>query len=195
MVYDGPTVSQSGAARNSANTIFFTPRYAYSLGSGIGGTTYDDIYCCDLDPAGVNYFLGDISVESFFVQADVGPNAMIPLTGTSHAAMLQSYDEDTTFVFTNTIGDMEQFSLPDLPDDIIQVRGVAGYARGKKDAMSTTNFDVGLVLGGTYKWSGGQQLSTSYITRELFMELKHDEGTWTISDINALQLAFRTVSG
>lgn len=168
------------------------PGFANVIQWNAGGATdylIDDLYVCDGTGASFNDFLGDCAVHTVFPIADAGPNTMTQFGGgAGHYTDVGEVtpDDDATYLFSNTSGQQEMFSIGALPIDIIDVLAVAVCARAKKSAAGTANYQLVANSGGVETDGPVLPTNVGYITRNMIMTTAPGGGGWTKTAAQAL---------
>lgn len=95
-------------------------------------TSYDDFYVCDAAGLTNNDFLGDITVETLFPQADGNRNDMTRVGGGLNNFEAvddgSTPDDDTTYVHGNTVGDDELYDFDTLTGNGFQIDDIHAVA-------------------------------------------------------------------
>jgi len=193
--YDGPTSPQT--TPNEVNMLrWYSTAADWSLAYADfsnGVKWFDDLYVCDTDGDGFNDFLGDVIVHSVQVVSDQTPNSLSQFGGSAgHFTSVQEFppDEDTSYLYGNTLGDREMFGIDTLPDNIIDVLAVSTHVRAKKDAPGTSNVKC-VTKSGTHEVVGAEQpLAVEYVTKNQFLEQCPDGTGWTKAKAEALVVGF-----
>lgn len=182
---DGATVLSVGGGANPScpaliNMVdFFAGTDEASLS---GGTKwYDDLYICDTTGALFNDFCGDVVIHGLTPNGDAGPNEFAPFGGG-----LQNYtcvddippDEDLSYLYSNTLGQKDMFTVDALPSNIIDVLAVSVNARVKKDAAGTSNIKLNCKYGDDEVSSEAMTLTTQYVNKFHIFETAPDGGSW-----------------
>lgn len=193
--YDGPT--SPNTTPNQVNMIEF-----YSTGSDWGngqakGTNglklYDDLYVLDTLGSGFNTFLGDVVVHSVPIIADQGPNSLSQFGGSAgHFSAVDEWppNEDESYLYTNTVGDREMFTIGALPDNIIDVLAVSTHVRGKKDAPGQSAVKLVTKYSSYESVSVAKPLAVQYVTKNQFLEQCPDGTGWTKAKAQSVVVGF-----
>jgi hypothetical protein len=137
----------------------------YSIGHGNTGTPGADWY---LDDVFYYDFVGDSAVDTDFVPATDGSGVAtnyigelqviycpmdgdtaeadwVPSTGTDEYAMIDEVDpNDADYVSSTTAGDLSEYDITDLPEDITYIRGVQLIGRMSKSDAGTALTQFGM---------------------------------------------------
>ncbi len=79
-------------------------------GSGVGSCFLDDLYICDQEGGINNTFLGDVKIGCIYPRQDV-LTQWAPSAGSAHFSLVNEHvpDDDTTFIFDNTVSHIDSF--------------------------------------------------------------------------------------
>lgn len=182
---DGVTVlSATGPKHNSAPNLINIVEFP-NLSSEFNLNDYnkhlDDFYICDTTGALFNDFCGDVVIHAVLPNGDAGPNEMAPFGGG-----LANYtcvddvppDNDLSYLYSNTLGHKDMFTVDPLPANIIDVLAVSVSARCKKDAAGTSLIKLKCSYGVDEIESAGKAMSTQYTNQHHFFEIAPDGGAW-----------------
>jgi len=178
--------------------------YAIDIGgnttSGGASVAYvDDVYICDTSGSVNNDFLGDVTVEAIFPQTDaVSPGSNADFTcsaAADHGALVDESatdfpDEDTTYVYSSTIGHIDSYHYPDITPVSADIKGVQVNICAKKSTTGTRTYKsvAKLAAGATTEGATAYAPSdTSYAYGCDIWEAKPGGGAWTVSDVNGAE--------
>lgn len=195
----GSVLSRSGIntrnslAPSSVNMVVLELNSTTTMGIGGG---YDDVYVLELDSGtGLRTFLGDITVETLFPNADGDANEMTPSTAGDHYAMVDEVnglDGSTTYVYTGVGSFQELYQIGDLAADITQVLAVEVAVVARKTVIGTMIANLSAKLSGVQVNSDDWYLPTAYTSRFMMLESNPSGGSWTVNDVNNLQIGFKS---
>lgn len=157
--------------------------------------SYDDYYVCDGTGARNNTFLGDMRVEDLVPSAQ-GSHADFSHTGAASSLLAVNEageDGDTSYVWSNTVGDKETFTYPNLSSVPSLIAGVQVVAVARKDDAGTRALTPLFRIGGVDYPASQLALPDSYTYLGLLTELNPATGApWTGADVNAVEAGFST---
>lgn len=169
----------------------------FNATSGTQGRQWlDDLYILDTTGEGFNDFLGDVVVHSLLPAGDAGPNELNQFGGQiQHYTAVDEvgYDDNVSYLYTNTPNQQEWFSLDELPANIIDVLAVSVHVRGKKDSPGLgtlklkARHDTDLVEGSV------ESLAIQYTTRHFIMPAAPDGTGWTKSKAEQTEIGFEVL--
>jgi hypothetical protein len=179
-----------------ANSTFMNQITIGAANGGINTAWVCDLYCLNSDTTDVNShattlhtFLGDVAVDALVPVADVSV-AWSPFpSGTSPTFPLIAEippDDDTTYIFSDTIGQVATYNFQPLSGFIGTIFGAQLLLYAKKDAEGTRSI-AGLVGGTVVKDTYGNTPSylDDYYDYYIY-PLDSDNGTaWTPAIYNA----------
>lgn len=182
---DGATVlNVAGAKNNSAPNLVNLHQFA-NLSSEFDLNDYtkrfDDLYICDTTGALFNDFCGDVVIHAVLPNGDAGPNQMAAFgAGLANYTAVDDVppDEDLSYLYSNTLGHKDMFTVDPLPSNIIDVLAVSVHTRVKKDAAGTSNIKVKCKYGSDEIESPGMPLTTIYTNKHHIFETAPDGGGW-----------------
>lgn len=167
-------------------------------GTGAGGqdmTRIDDLYWCDLTGGEFDDFIGDVVIEDIRPNGDGGPNGLtgVGIIGDHYQAVdEQSPDNDTTYLMTDQLNEVERFNCTDLPDDVIDVLAVGVYVRARRDGTGYRTFRAQVELNDVVLEGDDKFTSTGYQEQGSVFTTKPGGGLWTVADVNNVQIGFKT---
>lgn len=153
----------------------------------------DDLYICDTQGAAFNDFLGDVVVHTVMPTQDAGPNQASQFGGgIGHYTSVSEIppDNDTSYLYSNTAGAQELFSVDRLPPNVIDVLAVSVHTRVKKDAAGASNIKMLCSSGGSLAKSDVQAVATQYVTRSAIFPAAPDGGGWTKAKAEGMKIGF-----
>lgn len=156
----------------------------------------DDLYVVDNTGAVNNSFLGDVRVETLYPSGDATPNDFTATgAGTTNADRVQSMDDDTTYLSSDTIGHQEQFTLDDLPSGVTPI-AVQQTTTARKDGVGARGLANRIVSGATTDTGADTGLSDGQYTSII---TTHDvdpntSAAWTKAGVDALEVGFEVTS-
>ena len=138
--------------------------------------------------------LGDSRIETVRPASDASPNNGTPSTGTSHYAMVNETQYDTSNYITlpNTSGDKEVFTVGSLSGTPVSVWAVKVETWAQKSDAGSYTIEP-LVISGTTEGDGSSQpLLTSYSEiASIFATNPATSAAWTYSAVNAMKIGVK----
>jgi hypothetical protein len=191
---------------NKTNVRTFPNFVVYQAGFGtygwnnvsIGGNgtalAADDFYVCDgSGSAPFNDRLGDIEIvvlrpNAVTVQADWTPS---PTVDNYLNVDDTEPDDDTTYNYTDTPGDIDLFEMDDLPDGY-QVLGAQLLINARRTEEGFASLTPQLKQDGVIYDGATRPLASTYYYRNRDVYEKAPDGTdWTLEKINAIQAGYK----
>jgi hypothetical protein len=156
---------------------------------GQGGVTdFDDIYICDGTGGSNNDFLGDCKVETLVPTGAGNSTQWAPSTGSNW----QNVDDatpngDTDYNSDGTVSDKDTYAMSNLVTTSGTVYGVQSIVSAKKDDAGSRSIHA-VVRSGSSETNGSDvTMTASYVQKQDVFETKPGGGTWSISDVNAME--------
>ena len=182
-----------------AGTLTSNPSFVIGTEGNFTGISFIDGNGNILDDVTVTdgEFLGDVAIGVLFPRLDGDTIQWIPLNAGAHYLMVKEHtpDFDTTYNFTPTVGNIDQYFLD-------QIIGFTGIIKGARGLWCVRKDNSGLAeIQGVYKSGGGTTVLAanqfacsfpSYIyawdpsRKSLFTGLD-----WTPAEVNAMQLGIK----
>lgn len=169
----------------------------FNATSGTNGRQWlDDLYILDSTGDGFTDFLGDVVVHTLLPRLDAGPNELSMFGGgLGHYTAVDEvgYDDDVSYLYTNTTGLGEMFALDELPANIIDVLAMSVHVRGKKDSPGIgtiklrARHDVDVVE------SDPMPLAIQYTTQHFIMPTSPDGTQWTKTKAEETEIGFEVL--
>lgn len=160
-------------------------------GGGSLNVDYDDIVTWNDSGDFLNSFIGACRVETVFPDGDTA-QADWGITGaaTGHEAIDDNpRDSDTTFISSDVATEISEFTLPTLPPETANIKGVYIPVMAKLFAAGTGNIQVSLVSGAAVSLGPDQTLTTAYTYWGGSHEIDPDTGApWTKEGLEAALL-------
>ncbi|MCO5157881.1 MAG: hypothetical protein M9945_14225 [Aquamicrobium sp.] len=152
---------------------------------------FDDLYICDTTGALFNDFCGDVVIHALTPMQDAGPNQMVAYGGgLSNYTAVDDIppDGDLSYIYSNTLGQVDMFDLDALPANIIDVLAVSVHARARKDAAGTSNIKLKCRYLSDTATSPPMTLTTVYTNKHHVFETAPDGGGWNRAKANAIHI-------
>lgn len=151
---------------------------------------FDDWYVLDLSGSVNNSRLGDSRIVTLVPTSDATPNNGTPSTGTSHFALVDEPQNNTTdfLDLTNTSGQEELFGMSDLSPTLTQVYAVKCVAQGLKTDVDALSLAAVIKSGATeVAGTGVAQTLSTYVHTNFIRETDPNTSTaWTNTTVNAM---------
>lgn len=111
-----------------------------------GDSAVDTDFCPTTDGNGVaTSYIGELQVIYLPVEADTAEDDWVPSTGSDAAAMIdETTPDDADYVSSTTAGDLSEYTIQDLPEDITYIRGVQFLGRMSKSDAGTATIQFGV---------------------------------------------------
>lgn len=156
----------------------------------------DDLYVNDTTGPRNNDFMGDIRVETLFVNAAGDVTQWTPSAGSNYQNVDDpTPDEDSTYNESANVGDQDLYNLDSLVTSSGSIKSVQVMARMRKTDAGTREACLITKSGSTTTEGDTEALSTSYVTYRSLLEINPDTGNpWTIAEVNALQAGAKVKS-
>lgn len=182
------------SARTTVNLFDFMGRDSFSATAKL----YDNLYILDGATGGAPFtdFLGEIAVITSRPDADTVANEMT-VNGSAEPEHYKVVDDDFSndadYLSADTEGLEEWFSVTDLPIDTLAVYAVAAAPRLRKGA-GPARYRTMVRIGdsGTPHINDDRSSSAAFSTVLDIMSERPGGGTWTVEDVNDLQIGFET---
>lgn len=181
------SVSHNAGMSGSTGTksYYMDDLYIYDF---TGDSAVDTDFCPATDGAGVaTNYIGELQVMYLPMNGDTAEDDWAPSTGTDAYAMVDEVDpNDADYISSTTVGDLSEFSITDLPEDITYIRGVQLLGR-----MSKSDAGVAFTKFGMKSVAATNDADERPITVEPtywwdFMNVDPDSGSrWTRASLNA----------
>jgi hypothetical protein len=179
----------------------FVVTYSGSLTiSGI--TDLDSVFFSATNGTGYQQF-SEIIVADEDTRAFTGLMTMVPTGAGTTDDWIGAYTDvnereidNSTFVYTDTVSQDEQFNLTDLPSGSFGIRAVVATAKVTSTAGATaTKVALGFKSGGSVAVGTSQSTTTAWETKhQIFAQNPVTSADWAQSDMNALQIDLRSGS-
>ena len=155
---------------------------------GAATITYiDDLYICDGSGTANTDFLGDVSVEAIFPNADGTYLQWATSTGVTHYTLIDDNppNSDTDYVLTSGVGNIDTYGFTNLTVLSGTIMGIQmNYFARKDDAGTRTITPIWFIGGVVYSGDTGS-LGSAYVYSSFIKETDPSDSTaWTIEDIN-----------
>jgi hypothetical protein len=170
-------------------TYTYSSAHAWSINSvmlpGQIQHLFDDMYILANDSVNNTDFLGDCVVHTIFPNADTTTNQMSVYggSGLSHVSCINTTpgNQDASYLYSNTIGQTELFTLPALPTDMIDIFALQVNVRSKKDSIGTSKYKAALLSRGTTGYGSVLTPPSNYLESHSVWEQDPAGGAWTPS--------------
>ena len=187
-------INTAGAGAASASRVI--------LGDLNGGGTqpsWDDYYACDgTGSAPFNTFLGDVRVCSLRPSGNGNSSQLLGSDGNSTDNYLlvdEPGDVDIAdYVQSGTVSQKDTYAMTDLPSATGTVYAVKPVMVVTKDDAGSRSAASVIRLSATEQDSANHSLSTSYEWVQDIRTAKPGGGTWTVSDVNSMEVGMKVTA-
>lgn len=200
-------LSGTGAnTRATANSYATTIRMGLvsnsDLNGGVHVVDYDDIIVWDTqanDAAGnpdISNFIGDCRLSWLLPTGAGATTAFTPDSGSNYARVNEATPDITSYVESSTIGHTDTYAMGDLSAAASSVKSVAVVQYARKTDAGSRQMAAVLRSGGTdYAHATGVDLNDSYLySFRNWGTNPNTVTTWTVSDVNALEVGQKVTS-
>jgi hypothetical protein len=161
---------------------------------------WDDLYVCSNAGTLNNTNLGDVRISTL-LPTGAGNYAQWARGGTDSGSNWGQVDEatynsDTDYVQSNTIGQIDTYVYADLPASAQVVKGVVAQYVAKRDDAGARTTQAVVRAASTDAFSPGSTSAASgYQPAQLVMERNPVTGLpWTVSDVNGAEFGYRVTA-
>ena len=188
--------SQTGIDTQQTGASYATNVEYRFFGFGAGEMWIDDIYIFDISGSFCNDFVGDVHVDASFPDADGYLTEWIPEpTGGGNYTKVDDTvpDDDTTFVVTSGLGNIDSYEFGALTTLSGSVYGVQVNTWGRKDDIGDRQVNA-TVRPSVTTFSGGTPvaLGSTYAYQTFEFEVNPETNDyWTIAQINATEFGIK----
>lgn len=184
-------INYSGDTNVSGGIVNYI-RFGYdNIGSGYENTYFylDDIGIDD------STWIGPTSICVITPSAAGNYTNFTPLSGNNYENVNSIPPSDSTYVYTNTTGTIDSYTMSALPSDVYTVDCVQIQAVAVAEGTPTpTDLALGVRVSSTDYFDSGQEvLSSASILMRILEENPNTSSAWTISDINNCELEMEAV--
>lgn len=125
------SVAQCDGAGTGTNHFYMDDYIIYNFE---GDPEVDTDFCCEVDGDGVaTNYIGELQCIYLPPDGDTAEDDWIPSTGTDSFAMVDEVDPvDSDYITSVAAGDLTEFELTDLPEEITYIRGLQLLGRMSK---------------------------------------------------------------
>jgi hypothetical protein len=150
----------------------------------------DDLYVLDASTR-----LGQCRVSTLLPHADTGDADWTPLGAGSHFAEVDDDNGDTSYIASDTAGDLDMLDAQDLPFTPQTVHAVQISWRARKDDAATREVRSKIRSDGATSDGATRTLTSSYLYYHDVFEADPDAaGPWTGAAVAAMQIGIETVT-
>lgn len=198
---NGETVgSASGLDTQNSSNSYINRMYLSCTEGGVNdiNNSFDDLYVCDTSGATNKDFLGDITVETLYPNANGNYSQWTPLSGNNYENVNEILvDGDTTYNSTNTAGYKDSYAFSNLSTTGMDVRAIAVNTMIAEEIagdrtvraftrINSTDYEIG---------DSDSYLSTDYFNiQDILDQNPDDSANWEEEDINALECGIELTS-
>lgn len=158
---------------------------------------FDDLYICDATGGINNDYLGDCRIDTIFPNG-AGNVDDFTIQGAStnwEAVDDTSFDGDTTYNYSNTVGAKDTFAFTNLPAITGAIFGVQANIGARKDDAGSRNLRAIARIDGTDYESSDLALSTDYLfSRTIWQTNPDTSAAWVQADIDGAEFGYKIQS-
>jgi hypothetical protein len=185
--YDSSNIVGVGFHRQFANgmTYYIDDLYVYDF---VGDSGIDTDWCPAVDGAGVaTQYIGELQCMYLPPNGDTAEADWTKSTGTDGFALVDEVSpNDGDYISSTTAGDLSEFDLTDLPEDITYIRGLQLIGRMSKSDSGAALFKFGMKSDASTDDIDEQPMTTDATYWWGFMNVDPDSsGRWTRDSLNA----------
>lgn len=156
---------------------------------------WDDVYILSGDAIAPNDFLGDCRIMTLMPDGNGSSSDLVGSDGDSidnYQLVNQNPPNDASWVGSGTPGDLDLYTVEDLPDSIVTVHGVQVSARAMKTDTGAISGRSLLKSGGTTVASDDMILGSTFAHGgRMALALEPDgSAPWSPADVNAIEAGF-----
>jgi hypothetical protein len=161
---------------------------------------FDDVYVCDgTGSSPTNTFLGDVRVQYIPPNGNGNTSNLVGNDGNSTDNYLLvdetgSPNGDTDYVESSTVGDKDTYAMTNVTPATGTVYGVRPILYARKTDAGTRKIASVVRLSSTEVDSADNTLTTSYAYFVDTRETKPGGGSWSITDVNAMELGVKVTA-
>jgi hypothetical protein len=185
---NGTLVASASGANTGASSID-----GIGFLSGIDNKDFDDMYVVNAATK-----LGEVKIETIRpVTPDTATKDFDRSTGSDNFANVDEtlIDDDTTYNFSDDVGDKDLFDLANLGATPSAVKAVQLVLTARKDDTATREIRTNMKNGSTTTNGTTRGLATSYVMyTDIYETNPDDSNAFDGSDINAMQLGYEVVT-
>lgn len=189
---NGQTVINASNINTRGSSSGITAQVRIGYDSNLGGITpiwyVDDIYAWDTAGSYNNDFIGDKKVYVILPDADTAVADWVPDTGTTGYTQIDEIPPvSTDYIQANTVADESEFSMSDLPADVVSVQAIQFYTKMLKTDAGPSNVQVAAVSGASSASGVDRPITTNATAyMDVFEEDPDTSAPWTPSGVNAM---------
>lgn len=180
------SVAQGSSISGGGGLDFYVDDIYYYDFVGDSAVDTDFVPTTDGSGKATNY-IGELQVIYLPMNGDTAEDDWVPSTGTDAYAMVDEVTpNDADYIYATTAGDLSEFSITDLPEDITYIRGVQLLGR-----MSKADSGAAMIKFGMKSDAATDDADERPVTVEPtywwdFMNVDPDSGArWTRASLNA----------
>ncbi|HSH41854.1 MAG TPA: hypothetical protein VK973_06990 [Arenicellales bacterium] len=195
----------SGVDTQAAATNAMAEAWVGNWGGSPNADRYiDDMFCWDTNGSQNNDFIGDRRVLTLFPDQDTAEADWAVEDGASppgsgyEAINDETPDDDTSYIYTDQVGDVSEFGLQDTPEGISAISAIVAVNRMRKDDAGDCNVQCSLVSQGSpiAEANGADRPITEVYTywQDVFELDPSTAAPWTPESFDAALLKFERTS-
>jgi hypothetical protein len=180
------SVAQNVSITGGSGLTFFADSiYYYDF---TGDSSVDTDFCPTVDGAGkATTYIGELQVLYLPINGDTAEEDWVPSTGSDGYAMVDEVDpNDDDYVYSTAAGDLSEFDITDLPEEITYVRGVQLLGRMSKGDSGAAMITFGMKSDAATDDAPERPVTVEPTYWWDFMNVDPDSGArWTRASLNA----------
>lgn len=118
----------------------------YRLYDFVGNSAVDTDWCCTVDGSGVaTNYIGELQGMLQLADGDTAEADWDKSTGADGYPLIgKATPNDATYIYSTAAGDLSEFTLTDLPEEITYIRGLDFHSRLSKSDAGAAMYKVGM---------------------------------------------------
>lgn len=156
----------------------------------------DDVYVCDATGSNNHDFLGEVWIQTFEPDADGAHTDFSRSTGSTNFQNVDDAtpDDDTTYNFSSTVGNIDTFGTPAALDPGAAVYGVQVVEYARKDNTGERQIAPVIRQAGTDYVGSNETLLSNYQFLTQIYNQDPTNSNWTATNINADEFGYKLVT-
>lgn len=153
-----------------------------------GDSAVDTDFCPTVDGSGIaTNYIGELQVIYCPMNGDTAETDWVRISGSNDYEMVDEVDpDDATYIYSTTAGDLSEFDITDLPEDITYIRGVQLLGRMSKGDSGAAMTKFGMKSDASTEDAAERPITVDPTYWWDFMNTDPDTGArWTRAGLNA----------
>ncbi len=201
LVVDGSTdITISSGTDTLQGSAPITLLKLYNGGTSANDNYYDDFYMCNLAGAVNNDFLGDCVVETLYPNGNGYNSDFVGSDSNSvdnylHVDDPTTPDDDSSYIESSTVTDIDAFTFEDLAGDVGTIHGVSVQSVARKDDANPRTIKQLTRQSSTNYIGNEHTLATSYgVHYHIWETNPADAAAWEEADVNGAEFGIKVES-